>query len=257
MAQKALGFQRGVRRDEALGARGGAGADDIAEGAVGAEAEEAAGLPAAEIVLNAAVQRPAEQHPGLPHGARHDADILELGMGVLGPVAAAHGHGEADERAPCFEATLGHGGGDDMGEQRIAGDHDVGAGNDGAAKQHREPQEEGVQPQPVGGAQGGEARQGGALMAVKGGRDAPDAATAGAQLALLEGAVFDEPVGRIGDDRMDRGRRTLGEPVEAVGMVQNGLALDEGRGLAAWDGGGRCRRDGSGRDRCGGRFRAR
>jgi hypothetical protein len=54
-------------------------------------------------------------------------------------------------------------------------------------------------------------------VAVERGRNPPDAAASVSQLQLLDGAVFDEAVGRIGDHRLDAVLPPLRQPCEAVG----------------------------------------
>ena len=54
-------------------------------------------------------------------------------------------------------------------------------------------------------------------MAVERGRNPPDAAASVSQLQLLDGAVFDEAVGWIGDHRLDAVLPPLRQPCEAVG----------------------------------------
>lgn len=99
--------------------------------------------------------------------------------------------------------------------------------NQDAGKFGSEALEEGAHMLQVDVSQGCEAWQGRTPVAVVGRWLPPDAAVVFAEFALLDVGVFDQAVGRIGDDRVDTVGRPLLEPMEAVGVVEFGLSVDQ------------------------------
>src|SRR5688572_472207 len=86
-----LGFEGGVRGDASLVWASRGRADGVGEGDLVAGTAQAAGVPLAEVVLDAALARFTKEAPRLPCGARHDGHVRELAFGVLRPIAAAQG----------------------------------------------------------------------------------------------------------------------------------------------------------------------
>ena len=200
--------------------------DNVAERTPGRGAPEATHPPAAQVVLDAAFERLPEQQPRLPHGARHHADIGKLFVGALRTVAAPHRHDEPNDLAPPLEPRPGQRAGNDVGQQRVRGHDHIGAGHENPGQQPGPPEEEIMQLLAVVRRQHGKSRKRRSLRAVERGRQAPDAASALAELALLLRRVFHEPVWRIRHYRLDRIRAPGPQPLETIRVHQSGIPED-------------------------------
>src|SRR6266498_465152 len=87
-------------------------------------AARTARAPGAQVVLDAALARLAEQAPRLPAGLRHHRDIWEFGVGVLRAIAAAQRVDHADDLAPFFEAGVDECRVHQMRDERVRRDED-------------------------------------------------------------------------------------------------------------------------------------
>jgi hypothetical protein len=203
LAHEGLGLEGRMRRDFPFsrGRRG--GPNDVAERLIIRNPAQSAGVPFAQIVLDAALARLAEQPPRLPGGARHDRDPAELRVRVLRPVAAAQGPDQANDLAALFEPVLHQRRIDKMREQWIGGDEDVAAGNEDPHGVFGKSCKERAQRRTIGAVQDRETGQGASFAAAEGRRNPPNAAAPLAQLLFLDVAVLLQPVGRVGDDRVD------------------------------------------------------
>lgn len=187
-----------MRRDALLFRSRRFGLDDITERLIRRRTTEAASAPLPQVILYSPLYRLPEDDPGLPHRARHYAYAVELVVSVLWPIAAAHGHRQASDVAPEFEAACGHRVSDDMAEEWIAGDHHVRARHEYVLQRFAELREKNVQPLVIFFRKHGETRKRRALVAIEGRRDAPHATSALPELRLFLFGVFDEAIGRIG-----------------------------------------------------------
>ena len=104
-------------------------------------------------------------------------------------------------------------------EERTFIYQDVTAGNDNAHQSFCEELEEGTEPQPVGIAENCETRQGRALAAVERRGNSPHAPLAVLQLLKLVIRVFQQSVGRIGDDSLDGVFGNELQPFEGVAVI--------------------------------------
>ena len=154
------------------------------------------------------------------------ADSLSLQRQATFP-AAAHSHDQADDGTAALEARGGQAGSGYVRDEGVGRQEDLRSGNQDAGEAGAEALEEGVHALQVRVSQGCEARQGRALVAVEGGGLPPDAAVALAELALLDVGVFDQSVGRIGDDGMNAIGGLAFESVKAVGVVELGATVDQ------------------------------
>jgi hypothetical protein len=111
-----------------------------------------------------------------------------------------------------------------MDQERIARDQDVRPWYGNAYRQFAEFEKKVVHRCAVAVIQNGEARQGRALMAIKSGRNPPNATTPIAELRLLFVGVFDEPIGWICNYRVQGMGFTLSHPIKAAAMNQSSPA---------------------------------
>jgi len=124
-------------------------------------------------------------------------------MGILGTVAAPHGHGQANKRTTNFEASLNQSSGNQMRQKWITCDCDVSARNKNAMKQSCEVLEKDLKKNSVLLVKHCKARQRGTLVTIERGRNAPKSTSASTELALLFDGILTMPIGRVGDHGMD------------------------------------------------------
>jgi hypothetical protein len=216
-----------VRSNLPLGFRRGIGTDDVAEGLIRRGPLKSSRLPFPQIVLHAALNGSAKDHPRLPHGARHDTDAVELMMRVLRAIAAAHGHCQPDDVTAQFQSALRHRRGDDVRQQRIAGDDNIGPRDDRTNERARQSFEKIVQLAAILAVEDGEPRKRRPPMTVERRRNAPYAAPAFAKFCLLLFAVLDEPVWWIRYNGLDRAWLAISEPFKTVRQNESGFSSED------------------------------
>lgn len=177
--------------------------NDVAEGPLCRNAAESASAPATQVVLNSPVQGFAKNHPRLPHGARHDAYPIELDVCRLWPVTAPHRHHEANNLTSTLESCPRKRAGNEVGEQGVAGDHDVRTRDQNPDKAAPPFKEKAFKRLVISRGQHSEPGKRCPSRSIETGRNPPDATLALTQLALLLVGVLDQSIRRIGNDRMD------------------------------------------------------
>src|SRR5579862_1725862 len=207
-----------MRRKVSLLASRRPGFDYVEERLILGNAAQTACTPFSQIVLNPPVARLSEQTPRLPGGPWHHRDMRELLMRVLRAISSAQGLYKADDLPALFEPRLHHRQIDQVRQQRIGSDDGMGARSENANGFPGERRKELLQRRMIVLAQDSEARYGASLAAVEGWRDSPYAAPAGAQLLLFRLGELLQPVGGIGDDRMNGICRAALHPLERVGV---------------------------------------
>jgi hypothetical protein len=219
LAEKLLRFEAWMAGNGAFIFVGGRRVDDVTEGAVLGDSAQAAGLPFSEVVLNASFDGFSEEEPGLPHGTGHDADVGEFIVGVFGAVTAAHGHDETNDFPSSFESGSHEGVGDEIRKERIGCDANVSAWHEDGEKKACPGVEERDQSLKVGVAENGEPGEGGSAATVEGWGDSPDPSAAGAQLCLLDFRIFDQAIGRVGQDGVNAFGGLFLEPFKSVCLI--------------------------------------
>ena len=106
VSQEGLRFEAGMRRKVALGLPRWRGGNHVAKRLVRVRAAKPARLPTPEVILHSPFHRLAVHKPGLPHGARHDADIAELLVSGLGAVSASERHGQSDYLPAALQSSV-------------------------------------------------------------------------------------------------------------------------------------------------------
>lgn len=218
-AQELLRFEAGVVGNGCFAVRGPAAGNGIGQGAVRGEAAESAGFPAPEIVGHGAFGNGrAEEHPRFVCALGRHADFGKFLFGILGAVAAAEAVIKAHEGRADLETGVGHRHLDEGLEHRMARHANMRAGDQGWHEVGTPIAEEAFQLVLLRVGENGEPRERVAAAAADGGGKPPDAAAPGPEFSDFLFSEFEDAVGRVGANRVERARLAFAQPIEAVGV---------------------------------------
>ncbi len=198
--------------------------NQIAKRFIVGNSQQSASLPFAEVVLDSAFARLTKESPRFPARAWHHGHGWEFLVSVFGSVAAAKGLHHSDNLPALFEPRSYEWQVYEVGNERIRGDEDVRAGNEYRHKQGCKALEECFEANFVAVVKNREPRKGLTYGVVERRGNSPNASLAYSKLFDLAGRVFDQPIGRVGYDGMNRVRFGILKPAESI-------ALNDARGF--------------------------
>jgi len=163
---------------------------NVAERLTGRQTPKHTGLPFAQIVLNPAFERFAEEQPRFKHGPRHHCYFAEFLVSVLRTISTAQRGNQANDLSTALQSGASQGSRHDIGDEGIARDEYVSARDENRDQLTSPAREKLIEPAEIGFRQHREPRQRRALVTVKRGRNAPYAAFSISKFRLFLGAIF-------------------------------------------------------------------
>jgi hypothetical protein len=189
---------------------------NVAERLTGRQTPKRTGLPFAQIVLNPAFERFAEEQPRLKHRPRHHGYFAEFLVRVLWTISATQRGDQSNDFSTALQSGASQGSRHDIGDEGIARDEYVSARDKNGDQSSSPAREKLVEPAEIGFRQHREPRQRGALVTVKRGRNAPYPTSSISKFRLFLGAIFHQPIRWISHDRVDAVGRAPREPLNRI-----------------------------------------
>jgi hypothetical protein len=205
-----------MRSDVALQRACGRASDDIAERLFRADPAKPAGLPLAQVILNATLARFSEEPPWFPARSGHDSNVFELVVSVLGAVSAPESLNQANDLTTLLKTAFNEGRVDQVRKKWVRGYEDVPPRNKHPNSARAPLPKELLELSLFIVAENSEARDWSPDAPADGRGDSPNAASSAPELGFLFVGVFFQAVGRIGDDGVDAVGLTVLHPLEAI-----------------------------------------
>ncbi len=190
LSHKRLRFERRVWSDSSLISSSGSGCNNIGERCIRGKPPKSAGFPFSKIVLDPSFAGLAKDSPGFPTRSRHDGDVGELIMRILGPISPPQGLHQPNDLTALFESRIEKRNINEVGQQRTTCNEKMAARYESMRRFPGEFRKKCLHQCPICGSENREARNRISLTSIERGRNPPDSAAPAAQLSLFFRSVL-------------------------------------------------------------------